>query len=314
VLAVSGFGLAIVGLTQKLMGTDLLLGLRKGGPFMFSSFVNRNNFASYINLLIPAALAVAHHRRRVAVAEGARSDASGLFAFMALIMVLSVIMTTSRAGTAMCAGLLFAWGAVELAHSLHGTGGARRVLLAVLLTMSLLIIGLLYLGTEPVEQRLGEMRAVPAELAASGGRGNVYVATLQMWRDHWLYGVGGGTFSLTYPYYSVERMDWFRRYAHNDWLQYLVELGVTGSVLLGLAALGLMREQVKRGFRFHLVGSVDWLAVALSIGLVGVALHALVDFPLHIPAISTLAITWLAILTQPALQRNDHSHARHCTV
>lgn len=307
VLVVSGFVMAIVGLMQKLSGTELMLGLRKGGWFFFGPFVNRNNYVSYINLLIPVALAVSHHRRHVALAEGARSHPGGLFAFMALVMVLSVVMTTSRAGTVVCAGMLLAWGAVELAHVVRGGGEGRRALLVVMLAAVALMTGLLYLGTQPIEQRLGEMRDVPAELAGSGGRGTVYKATMQMFRERWLYGIGGGTFSMTYPYYSAERMDWFRRYAHNDWLQYLAELGALGTVLLGLFPFGLLREWIKHGETLHLGGMLDWMAIALGIALAGMALHALVDFPLHIPAVATLAVAWLAILTQPLLRRHHET-------
>ncbi len=304
-LAVSGFLLALAGLMQRLAGSDLLLGLRKAGPFSFGPFVNRNNYASYVNLLIPVAFAVAHHRHHVAQSQRSRSHAGGLFTFMALMMALSVIMTTSRAGIVLCAGLLVAWGIAELVHVVRGGGEGRRMFLLVVVIAVTLIGGLFWLGTKPIEKRLAELRDAPAELAAAGGRGTVYAATLTMFRDYWLYGIGAGTFSLAYPYYSTERLDWFRRYAHNDWLQYLAELGALGSALLAALGVGVFREHLALR---NITGTFDWLVIALLIGVASVALHALVDFPMHIPAIALLVVAFTSLLTIPAVRQHHESH------
>jgi O-antigen ligase len=307
-LAVSGFLMALAGLMQKLSGTELILGLRKGGPFSFGPFVNRNNYCSYINLLIPVALAVAHHRRHIAQGNHTGGHAGGLFIFMALIMVLSVVMTTSRAGTVLCAGMLLAWGVAELLHVIRGGGEARRMFMFVVLGTVTLTGALFWLGTKPIEKRLAELRDIPGELAAAGGRGAVYKATFKMFCDHWLYGTGAGTFSMAYPYYSTERVDWFRRYAHNDWLQYLAELGALGAALLAALGIGVLREQLR--IRNN-TGTFDWLAAALGIGLGGVTLHALVDFPMHIPSIAVLVVVFASLLTIPGVRRH---HEKHGTV
>jgi O-antigen ligase len=307
VLAVSGFLLALVGIVQKQAGSHHLLGLCKpeNPHFMFGPFVNRNNFTSYVNILIPAALAVAHHRRHAAQTQGARSHPGILFVFMALLMVLAVIMTTSRAGTVLCVVVLLAWGITELLHVIRGGGEARRLFLMVVLAAVALMGGLFWLGTKPIEKRLAEIRDIPGELAATGGRGAVYKATFKMFFDHWLYGTGAGTFSMTYPYYSTERMDWFRRYAHNDWLQYLAELGTVGTALLAALGIGVLRAQLKVR---NTTGTFDWLGAALTIGLGGVALHALVDFPMHIPSIAVLVVAFAGLLTIPGVRRHHENH------
>ena len=126
-----------------------------------------------------------------------------------------------------------------------------------------------------------------------------------MFRDHWLYGVGAGAFAVTYPYYSIERADWFRRYAHSDWLQYPSELGAIGAVLLGALLVAVLREQWKAR---HVGGSFDWMAAALVIGMAGIGLHALVDFPVHIPGVVTLAVVLASLLTIPAVRRHHEAH------
>ena len=306
-LTISGFALTLVGLTQKLSGTTMILGLHKGGWFFFSTFINRNNYAAYINLLIPGILALIHHRRHLARVRNAKSDAGALLGFMVLLMALSIVMTGSRGGTAVCALTLLVWGGVEVARAIRSGGQTRNLFVVVSLASAALIGGLSYLGSDALQQRFALLKDVPAELAGSGGRGNTYAATWEMFEDHWVCGVGAGTFSMTYPYYSRERIDWFRRYAHNDWLQYFVELGVTGAAMLALAAAGLWRRRSRhRRDPVKIGGSIDWLAFALFVALTGVALHALVDFPLHIPAISTLAVVFLAIVTGDCLHRQHH--------
>jgi len=301
-LVVNGFLLALVGLSQKLAGSELLLGWRRpGNPyFLFGPFVNRNNYASYVNLLIPVACAVAHHRRHVARSAGERSDAAGLFVFMVLMMALSVIMTTSRAGIVVCGGILLGWAAIEVQRVIRSGSEARRVVLVWLIVIAVLVGALFYLGVHPVEQRLLEMRQAPAELAPDGGRGAAYQATLKMFLDSCWFGIGAGTFSMAYPYYSTERPDWFRRYAHNDWLQYLAELGLLGAALFAALVVAVVYEQWKARSRG---GRLDWMATALGIGLTGVALHALVDFPLHIPSIALLVVAYAALLTLPAVRK-----------
>ena len=74
-------------------------------------------------------------------------------------------------------------------------------------------------------------------------------------------------------------------YAHNDYLQYLAELGVFGFGL-GLAVLGRCFYWMALGLDKNRLVAGAWGAVA------AMGLHSLVDFNLYIPA-NLLVMAWI---------------------
>jgi len=114
-----------------------------------------------------------------------------------------------------------------------------------------------------------------------------------------VFGAGGGTFYTNFPKYRGPDIAAFYDHAHNDYMQFLVETGVIGTVLVGLLpvwalvlgvlALARRRDQLARGFAFSVVMGVSALAI-----------HSSVDFNLQIPAnalafVVLLAYGWIAM-------------------
>ena len=138
----------------------------------------------------------------------------------------------------------------------------------------------------------------------SNTRPIAYQATFAMFQDHWVYGTGAGTFHRAFPYYQPAYLAGFWPYAHSDWLQWIAELGVLGSVLAVMAIGGVLqgcvrsyrhlREHASEGSRSHI--SRRHFLPALGIGVAGVAMHACVDFPLHIPGVAILAVASWALI------------------
>jgi tetratricopeptide (TPR) repeat protein len=101
--------------------------------------------------------------------------------------------------------------------------------------------------------------------------------------DHWFAGVGGDSFGEGYrPYKSMAEFAYFR-HAHSDVLEWWAETGLVGMVLAAAAVWCLppWEAGLRRGL---------W-----SMGLIGVAVHTCMDFPLHIPAVGLLVAGALAI-------------------
>jgi len=126
------------------------------------------------------------------------------------------------------------------------------------------------------------------------------------------FGVGAGTFSVVFPYYQPEPTPGYYRYACCDWAQYPAELGLVGLGLLGLTAAGAvwMMARAARTRSHHRARSSFHrrLVPAAVLGLTGLALHAWVDFPVHIPAIALTAVAWLGMLTADNRQlTTDHN-------
>lgn len=135
-------------------------------------------------------------------------------------------------------------------------------------------------------------RLLPAELLDTG-RLLTWKQSLIMWRDHWLFGIGNGSFEYVFARYRVPALDGKAYdFAHNDHLQLLVEQGVIGAVLfyaaLGLCWCTMLGAYCKRGG-----GSRRGLLLGIMIAVSAFFLHGFVDFNFHIPG---LALWFYALL------------------
>jgi O-antigen ligase len=322
--AASGFGLllALFALGQMASGTGRIYGLFlpqdwQGTRTLFGPFVNRNHFAACANLLLPLALGLAWRalsrlarrvgpranlRRRVVALQSPEGIAAIYALVTALALVAALVASGSRGGLVACVGGLLAAAVV---------GRRRRAAVLVPLALGALIVT--WYGSE---RGLGRFR-----LAASDapGRTLVWRDALQQVPGTWLTGSGLNTFAATGSRATVFRLPrgatpWREPYetsvvqaprqgfrailgtplltwnaaVHNDYLQLLVESGVPG-LLLALATLVLLTSRAR--------GDLWVLA-----GLVAVAVHSAVDFPLQIPAVAALFVTVAALprLTAPA--------------
>ena len=292
---------------------------------MTGRFVNENNYAAYANLLIPVALALAratHWRARVLME---RSHPGYLLYGAAGLLIVSVFLSGSRAGILVCAVVVAGGLLLELVRPPHG--GRRPWLpLAASLIVPLALAGAVFhfLGFARFHHELASMAGLESGL---GGRAALLRALAAMYRDRWFFGTGAGTFACAFPYYQPGSLHGlYFLYAHNDWLQYAIELGAVGSLLL----LGLMagavwprrqtgprtvvddtpEAQTRR--RVSVIGrGIE--ARGLALALAGVGLHAVVDFPLHIPAIAATAAAWAGLLgrVRPSSGRRRSRAARH---
>ncbi len=302
VLILSGFVMALLAILQTCSGAGKIFWVRAS---RFSSgflgpFVNPNNYAAYMNLLIPVALTMAHSAQRDAKACQHRSRPGYLLYFFAAVMIVSVFLSKSRAGVILCVGLVLSWVFLTWFQRRQSRQGELSSLLFAFCLLVAISIGLLsFLGFGLIATEMATLKHVSAEW--SGSRGMVYQATWKMFQARWLFGVGAGTFPCAFPYYQPDTLSGFWRYAHNDWLQYLAELGLMGSVLL--AAFGFRALWPKRvvecGNQFAGKNPLmrHDLATAFLLALAGVALHACVDFPLHIPGIACLAVAYCALFS-----------------
>jgi O-antigen ligase len=115
--------------------------------------------------------------------------------------------------------------------------------------------------------------------------------------DRWAAGTGAGTFACAFPYYQPPALTGlYFRYAHNDWLEYPTELGAIGTALLAWLVGAVLWPVRVRGGQGDAPSASDgrgrhrrstWRRYerrGIALALAGMSIHALVDFPLHIPA------------------------------
>ena len=268
-------------------------------------FSYENHFAAFSNLMLPVALCLGERWRVRAFQAGRTSSPAALFFVAAGLMAAAVALCGSRAGLLIAGGVCAAWMGLQLrlyrCHPQLAPAGIRRVLRGGLIGAA----GL----TAALAVWLVRQRGPLAEELQF--RWQVVRDTLSMGADNLFWGSGPGTFSAVFPYYQSLPVDeFFFRHAHCEPAQFFAEYGVAGClVLLGGAALvlGAQRgggetDESEPAFR-ELEGA------GLLLGLGGVGLHSLIDFPFRHGLIALLSVVWITILVRQFREERPSRHA-----
>jgi O-antigen ligase len=260
------------------------------------TFVNANHYACYLALALACGAAlVLRNARHSFLAGGGRRGLRSLGRDGARDLLLVLLLACGLGGLLTShsrAGIVFGLLAVGTTTLALGGGRRRAYLAALLLLASVAAVPLLQLGPESlVESYLASGR----EMSEAGGRATVWSDTLGIVGAFPATGSGFATFASVYPLFRSGEVRLFYQHAHLDVLQLAAETGFIGLVLAGLliVPLGLA---VVRGLR----AAHGPLAPGFAAGLGVVALHSLVDFPFHLPAIAaTAAVVSGALLVSP---------------
>ncbi len=248
-----------VGAAHWFGGVGSLFGIvpvsRFGDAVPFAApFIDRNHFGSFLLLGLPTVVARAMDG---SVARAERTAAAVLV--LAAFVTMASVRSTAPLGLA--AFQLVALAAVA----------GRGSVVAVASSGALLSAGVV--GWDVV---VGGTRDLTLH-----GRIDVWTASLRLLREHWLAGAGAGTFvEAIQPFRTDVRFETWD-HAHNDWLEALVETGLVGLPLWFGAAVALRPRPSKDRAR----------SAPLELGVLGVLLHAFVEFPLEIPALAGGLVT-----------------------
>jgi O-antigen ligase len=108
------------------------------------------------------------------------------------------------------------------------------------------------------------------------------------WYD-WLWGSGLGGFEAVFKQVQSPTLSNWYDHAHNDLLQWCLETGLIGLLLLGVVLAALWRRR-----------RLDALRAPLYAGLSAIAFMALGDFSLHMAGTQLIVATYVGILLRPA--------------
>jgi O-antigen ligase len=223
----------------------------------------------------------AHNGTRVAQFIGVLLAAASLFVLLALVL------TGSRGALLLglpAGSLVVAWAALrrrpELLRWLAAHPVTRWTLLGGLL---LTAAGSLLLWDRLLNQQTLNLRV------------DLWEASLRLWRDHLLLGVGPGGFFWGYPAYllpgaSVEPN---QLHPHNIWLEVATTWGLLGFAWLGLLLWHVAGVAQRRWAR---PTPADWLSVGLVAALLAAVAHAQVDAFLLLPDLAGWNALALALL------------------
>jgi O-antigen ligase len=293
--------LAIVGLAQQLSGAEHILWLvPSSNESFFGTFIYRNHAGPWLNLGVALACGLAWS---FAARSARRLDKSGpapLLAFVAVVIGLGVVFSLSRGSIVVLAvfalAMLAALGLRLIARRDDRRAGAVVAIVALVLAL-FVAGGLQRLGIERVIDRFSMLidgADTSAQLRAVASQ-----ASSEMLADRWPLGWGAGTFRFGFPIYQMRRpeiyfpgetnfsnrLHW--EHAHNDWLQWPIEYGAVGMLLLAITPLFLLVRFARAG------GLTNPFAMPVALGCLLVLGHGAADFVFQNPAVLA---TWAVML------------------
>jgi O-antigen ligase len=257
------------------------------GRLAAGTYINHNHFAGLLEMVLPFAVLypVLLLSGPVSRRNSSFRTLAGAFFFMgaAALMLAAILRCFSRMGlVAALAGLCVCGiGMLLCAGWMRKMSAVRRWVLIGAGGLLFVTLGLIFL---PPDQFV-------ARFAQSDVRTEIWSESLPLVRAYWLLGCGSGGFESVFMQYKrtdpMSRVD----YAHNDYLQRLVELGIVGTLMAG-SAMAAVLLSARRATLRHSALSGQALAVACIAAITAILIHSLVDFNLYIPA-NAMVLAWI---------------------
>jgi len=126
-------------------------------------------------------------------------------------------------------------------------------------------------------------------------RSTIFLRGMDITIDSWPFGTGLGTFSDIYPHYENinEVTTTYVPHLHNDYLEFILEMGIIGVVLLMGSLWGIMRRA--NVILTKSKNTSNYSTPALF-GLLIILVHSIVDYPLRTITIITICSLSLALI------------------
>jgi O-antigen ligase len=292
VIMIFGFVFAFFAILQGVLSPTKIYGIyERQFATPYGSFVNRHNFAAYMEMVIAVPLAM--------VMTGAvKRDLRLLFLTAVLLMSVALFLSGSRGGfISLVAELIILVMMTARFHSRQKL--FMRVALAGALLVAI-VAGTFFVGGESSLTRIAE---TASSKDITTNRTHIWAVTLNVIRQTAPLGGGLGAFGVAYtPNDTLSGLERVEQ-AHNDFLQTIADGGIVGLLLGGAFLFLLFRttsRNVKRQNNFRRA-----VAIGASAGIFAVLIHSIFDFVLHTTAVSVLFITLMALLVAAGNQFDD---------
>jgi O-antigen ligase len=265
--------------------------------FARGTYVNRNHFAGFLEMCLPFAVLypVATLKRnpsRHVYPAAPALKACALLLVAALILV-AILHSLSRMAFLATLASLLAVGSLALGAKRQGW----KRWLPVAALAALTLVAFFPLPTDALIERYAQL--APPDAISSNMRALMWRDTLGLIKAFPLFGCGLGAYESVFPRYQTVAPMYTIDFAHNDYLQYLAELGAPAFLVGLLFLLGVFRRAVRSGMD-EPSNDRRYLALACAGSFAAILLHSLVDFNLYIPA-NAMVLAWVAgIAANPA--------------
>jgi O-antigen ligase len=217
---IAGSTISVIGLLHFFTSNGLVFWLFPSGyeSRIPGPFVSRNNYAAFVELLVPVALFLALRLR---------SAGRGY-------LVLSAMLVAAVVGCASRAGVVLVITETIAVFVLAKQRPATLAVFVVLSTVFVVIVGYQYLW-----ERMSQ------DTDALLIRREILESTLEMIRAQPFHGFGLGAWTSAYPQFAVTDIGKFVNHAHNEWAQWAAEGGLPGLAVMLAVFLWTARAAVQ---------------------------------------------------------------------
>lgn len=298
-LFISAILVAALGIGQYLIGLDWVPQYKVPA----STFAHKNLAAHFIILALPMGLMLYLNHSQKAIKYALALGMATLLSFL--------VYTTARAAwVAVGVQLVVLFLCWFYERRSFSTSIVQFLHKPTIITALLLLLVMLHLSPNGFNLEVWnlywqESSSVLQE-ASLERDGNVrlptWINTVYMASKNWLLGVGAGNWSVLYPAYQtgwvMEReltYDIQSQFAHNDWLQYIAELGIIGLFLLVAIGVTILRLLIR--LCRHESASVRFLGISQAMLIAGIGTNAIFSTPLQGPLAIYLVVLTIGFLT-----------------
>lgn len=293
----SGTFQALYGSLEILLGTtnSAVFGL-KVADVATGSFVYKNHYANFLMLSLSAGIGLLvtslEKGKMSSPKDFMRSIATTLLSSKAIVriciavMVIGLVMSRSRMGNTAFFLSMAIVGMLALVLIKNRSRGLSILIISMFI-IDLFIVSA-YFGLERVKDRLAQT-SIQQE-----SRDEVIRDAFPMLSDYPLFGSGAGTFYSTFPSYQHTEVGDFYDQLHNDYLQFAIEHGLIGFFLFCVLVTYCIYKSVRALYK-RKNSIFKGAAFACLMAIIGMGLHATVDFPLQGYANTAYFIVFLAL-------------------
>jgi hypothetical protein len=274
-ITVFGFVFAFFAILQAVLSPQKIYGIYEV-PYAspFGSFVNRHNFAAYMEMTLCLPLGLMF-------VGAVQKDRRLLYITAIALMGIALILSGSRGGLISLLAAVFFLVILTTKTKSYGQLGLKIGMAALLIVT--IIVGSILIGGESSLTRFAE---TAASQDFSTSRFHIWGITLKIIFNYLPFGAGLGAFGVAYtPYDTLNGLERVEQ-AHNDYLEVIACAGIFGLIIGGFFLFKLFRiglEHAKTSNKFRRGVCVGALA-----GCFAILVHSLFDFVLHTTAISVL--------------------------
>ncbi len=272
------------------------------------TFVNQNHFSGYLEMIIPLAIGLIIARIDLFTLAGDKLSAKivriaekGVLTNLVLttlvvIMSLAIVLSKSRSGTFLLVFTFILFSGITFIYFGRISYQWWKIRRFLQVTFLLITIVCLYVGVQATIDRFA------LDKLLSGGRPHYWGSVMMMIKDFPLVGTGLGSFASVYPAYAKTRTYGLLGHAHNDYFEYMSELGIVGILFL-LGGVAFIVSKTFLTWYKRRDAEVKGLVLGGMISIFIIGIHSFTDFNLHIPANMLLFTVILALTYVTAYYR-----------